>query len=99
MIFSPNIFSVKVDLNGERIISSLKVWRPKYEAPILAETRKNIDTEIIDRNVNIQEVGVKILTRFHTGDFGSGYLEYQYIGRYRDPGEHTPTVPRPKKQA
>ena len=82
MIFSPNIFSVKVDLNGERIISSLKVWRPQYEAPILAETRKNIDTEIIDRNVNIQEVGVKILTRFHTGDFSSGYFENQYIGRY-----------------
>ena len=59
MIFSPNIFSVKVDLNGERIISSLKVWRPKYEAPILAETRKNIDTKRIERNVNIQDMGVK----------------------------------------
>ena len=59
MIFSPNIFSVKVDLNGERIISSLKVWRPKYEAPILAETRNNIDTKRIERNVNIQDMGVK----------------------------------------
>ena len=40
--------SVKVDLNGERVISSLKVWRPKYEAPILAKTKKNKDTERID---------------------------------------------------
>ena len=68
---------VKVDLNGERIISSLKVWRPKYEAPILAETKKNKDTERTDRNVNIQDVGVKIMTRFHTGDLFSGCLENQ----------------------
>ena len=78
MICSFEYLSVKVDLNGERIISSLKVWRPKYEAPILAETRKNIDTERIERNVNIQDVGVKILTRFHTGDFFPGYLEQKY---------------------
>ena len=77
MIFSPNIFSVKVDLNGERIISSLKVWRPKNEAPILAETRKKIDTKIIDRNVNVQDIGVKILTRFHTTDLCCGYLDHQ----------------------
>ena len=63
--------SVKVDLNGERIISSLKVWRPKYEAPILAEIKKNIDTERIDRNVNIQDMGVTRLTRFHAGDLGT----------------------------
>ena len=68
---------VKVDLNGERIISSLKVWRPKYEAPILAETKKNKDTERIDRNVNNQEMGSTNLTRFHLGDFCSGYLENQ----------------------
>ena len=77
MICSFEYLSVKVDLNGERIISSLKVWRPKYEAPILAETRKNIDTEIIDRNVNIQDMGGKRLTRFHTGDLFSGYLDHQ----------------------
>ena len=70
--------SVKVDLKGERIISSLNVWIPKYEAPTLAETRKNNDTEKIDRNVNIQDMGVKILTRFHTGDFFPGYLEQKY---------------------
>ena len=66
--FKP-IKSVKVDLNGERIISSLKVWRPKYEAPILAETKKNKDTETIDRNVNNQEMGSTKVTRFHAGDF------------------------------
>ena len=70
--------NVKVDLNGERIISSLKVWRPKYEAPILAKTRKNKDTVTIERNVNIQEMGSTNLTRFHAGDLGSGYLENQY---------------------
>ena len=80
MICSFEYLSVKVDLNGERIISSLKVWRPKYEAPILAETRKKIDTERIDRNVNIQDIGEKRLTRFHTGDLGSGYRENQYTG-------------------
>ena len=94
-----NYFGVKVNLNGERITSFLYVWRLKYEAPTLAEIKKNIETERIDRKVNIQDIGVKILIRFHTGDFGSGYLEYQYIGRYRDPGEHTPTVPRSRKQA
>ena len=72
--------SVKVDLNGERVISSLKVWRPKYEAPILAETRKNKDTERIDRNVNNQERGSTNMTRFHMGDLFSGYLENQYSG-------------------
>ena len=69
-----------VDLNGERIISSLKVCMPKYEAPILAETSKNNDTEKIDRNVNIQDMGVIRLTRFHVGDLFSGYLENQYSG-------------------
>ena len=69
--------SFKGDLKGERIISSLKVWRPKYEAPILAETKKNRDTERIDRNVNNQEMGSTNLTRFHMGDLFSGYLENQ----------------------
>ena len=87
--------SVKVDLNGERIISSLKVWRPKYEAPILAETKKNRDTETIDRNVHIQEMGSTNLTRFHAGDLLSGYLENQYSGEYVVPGAQVATVPRP----
>ena len=73
-----NYLSVKVDLNGDRIISSLKVLRSKYEAPILAEKRKNIDTERIDRNVNIHNVGVKRLTRFQAGDISCGNLENQY---------------------
>ena len=70
--------SFKGDLKGERIISSLKVWRPKYEAPILAETKKNKDTERIDRNVNNQERGSTNMRRFHMGDIFSGYLENQY---------------------
>ena len=78
--------SVKNHLNGDRIISCLKVWRPKYEAPILAETRKNNDTERIDRNVNIHDMGSTSLTRFHAGDLFAGYLENQYTGRYWYPG-------------
>ena len=70
--------SFKGDLKGERIISSLKVWRPKYEAPILAETKKNKDTERIDRNVNNQERGSTNMRRFHMGYIVSGYLENQY---------------------
>ena len=90
-----NYLIVILDLNGERIISSLKVWRPKYKAPILAETRKKNETEKIDRNVNIQDMGVKRLTRFQTGDLCSGYLENQYIGRYKYPGAQDAMVPRP----
>ena len=68
---------IKIDLNGERIISSLKVWRPKYEAPILAETNKNKDTEAITINVNAQEMGPTKWIRFHLGDLFSGYFENQ----------------------
>ena len=77
MIMKINNFCVKVDLNGERIISSLKVWRPKLEAPILPDNRKNNDTERIDMNVNVQDIGSKIMIRFQTGDLFSGYLENQ----------------------
>ena len=70
--------NVKVNLNGEIIISSLNAWRPKYEAPILAETKKNKDTETIDKNVNTQEMGSTNVTRFHAGDLCFGYLENQY---------------------
>ena len=77
------------------IISSLKVWTPKYRPPILAETTKNIDTERIDRNVNNQEMGSTNMTRFHMGDLFAGYLENQYLGRYPDPGAQVATVPRP----
>ena len=77
------------------MISSLKVWRPKYEAPILAETRKNIETDRIDRNVNVQDMGLKRLIRFHAGDLFSGYLDHQYSGRYIYPGAHTAIVDRP----
>ena len=64
------------------MISSLKVWRPKYEAPILAETRKNIETDRIDRNVNVQDMGLKRLIRFHAGDLFSGYFDQIYFGTY-----------------
>ena len=77
MIWSFDYLSVKVDLKGERIISSLNVWRPKLEAPILPENRKNNDTERIDINVNVQDIGSKILNRFQTGDLFSGNLENQ----------------------
>ena len=86
---------VIVDLNGQRIISSLNVWRPKEEAPILAETRKNKDTETIDRNVKNQEMVSTNMTRFNAGDLFSGYLENQYSGRYTDPEAQVATVPRP----
>ena len=76
-LFFRTYLSVKVDLIGERIISPLNVWRPKYEAPILAEIIKNIDTKRTDRNVNIQDIGLKSLTRFHTGDIFPGNLDHQ----------------------
>ena len=77
MILKPNYIYVNINLNGERSISSLKVWRPKWETPILAENKKNSDTERIERNVNVHDMGAKILTRFHVGDIFLGYLEYQ----------------------
>ena len=47
-------------LNGEKMISSENVWILKYEEQILAERRKKIETERIDKNVQNQEILSKI---------------------------------------
>ena len=62
------------------MISSENDWIPKYEEQILAERRKKIDTDTIDRKVNNHENPSKIMRRFQIGDFSAGYLENQYIG-------------------
>ena len=51
------------------MISSENVWIPKYEEHNLAERRKKIETEKIDKNVQNQEIKSKIMRRFQIGDF------------------------------
>ena len=55
-------------LNGERMISSVYVLIPKYDTPILAEAKKKIDTDIIERNTKVQVIGLKSFTRFQIGE-------------------------------
>ena len=59
-------------LNGERMISLVRVRIPKHEAPILAEAKKKIVTINIDRRANTQVSGVKIFSRFHIGEVLGG---------------------------
>ena len=68
-------FVGSIYLKGERIISSVNVRIPKCKVPILAETKKIIETEKIDRKSNIQDTGSKTLTIFHVGSASAGYLE------------------------
>ena len=42
-------------LKGERTISAVNVWIPKYEVPILDAMKKKIDTDKIERKINIQD--------------------------------------------
>ena len=72
---------VQIFLKGERIISSLKVWIPKYEVPIFAEIKKKIETKRIERKINIQDCVSNILTMFHVGANLAGYLVNQYCGK------------------
>ena len=63
------IFEDQKFLNGERIISSENVWIPKCEKQILAERRKKIEMEKIEKKVKNHEYPSKIVIRFQIGDF------------------------------
>ena len=62
-------------LRGERIISIVLVDIPKYDLPILADTKKKIVTVKIDAKRRAQEVGSNMSARFQMGDVLAGYLE------------------------
>ena len=68
----------KIYLKGEKMISSENVRIPKYKVPILAEKRKNNETERMERKSPIQPAGSKIPRRFQVGSVLAGYLENQY---------------------
>ena len=51
------------------MISSENVRVPKYDEQNLAERRKKIETKIIDKNVQNQEILSNIIIRFQIGDF------------------------------
>ena len=50
---------------------------PKCKFPILAEKKKKIVTDIIERKISNQDVGSNSFTRFQVGRILAGYLEYQ----------------------
>ena len=54
---------------------------PKCKFPILAEKKKKIVTDIIERKISNQDVGSNSFTRFQVGRILAGYLENQYEGR------------------
>ena len=66
---------------------------PKYDLPILAETKKKIVTVKIDAKRRAQEVGSNMSARFQMGDVLAGYLEKKYRGRYLLPGAQVATSP------
>ena len=68
-------FEGPIYLKGERIISSVNVWIPKYEVPILAAMKKKIVTKRIDMKISIQDVGSNSFTTFQVGASLAGYLE------------------------
>ena len=66
-------------LNGERMISSVQVRIPKYETPILAEAKKNIETNKVETKIKNQVNGVKISTRFQIGEILGGNWVLEFI--------------------
>ena len=64
-------------LKGERTISAVDGRVPKYEVPILDAMKKKIDTDKIERKINIQDWGSKSFKRFQIGGVSEGYFEYQ----------------------
>ena len=66
----------------------------KDEEPILAETKKKIDTENIDVKINIQDKGSNSFRRFQVGATLEGYFENQYMGLYLNPGAQVAMIPR-----
>ena len=55
------------------MISSRNVGILKYNAPTLAERKKKIVTERIDKKVTSHVIGSKILVRFQIGETLEGY--------------------------
>ena len=70
-------FKGPIYLNGERIISSMDIWIPKYLVPILAARKKKSVTNIIEMKINNQDVRSKSFSRFQVGATLAGYLENQ----------------------
>ena len=70
-------FKGTIYLNGERIISSMDIWIPKYLVPILAAMKKKSVTNIIEMKINIQDVRSNSFRRFQVGATLAGYLENQ----------------------
>ena len=67
-------FDCELNLIGDRRISSEIVGILKYEAPILAEKKKKIDTERTDKKNTNQVMGSNILDRFQILEAFEGYL-------------------------
>ena len=73
-------FEGPICLKGERTISPVKVFSPKYEFPILAEINKKMLTETIETKIKIQASRLKSFNRFQVGETSDGYLENQWRG-------------------
>ena len=73
-------FAGPICLKGERSISPVNVFSPKYLVPILAEMNKKIDTEAIETKISIQDCGPNSFKRFQIGETSDGYLENQCPG-------------------
>ena len=74
------LFEGPICLKGERIISPVKVFRPKDEFPIFAEINKKMETETIETKIHIQAWRLKSFKRFQVGETSDGYLENQWRG-------------------
>ena len=72
----------------------MNVRIPKCKDPILAAKKKKRVTDRIDVKISIQDVGSNSFRRFQVGATLAGYLENQYVGRYRNPGAQIATFPR-----
>ena len=59
----------------------MNVGVPKYKVPILAEKKKKMETEIMDRKIPIHPGGSNSFTRFQVAGILDGYLENQNSGR------------------
>ena len=58
-------------------MSAVNVLTPNNEVPILAAMTKKIDNKNNEMNINVQDIGSNIFTRFQIGETFSGYLENQ----------------------
>ena len=70
-------FKGPIYLKGERIISSMDIWIPKYLVPILAARKKKSVTNMIEMKINIQDVRSNSFSKLKIGATLAGYLENQ----------------------